>query len=383
MAPLLAPQAAEKRRTKPNKNNNNMRTLTSLLIGTMILTASHAHATVWRVNNNTNLVQGPGGPGGAGLCSNCFTSLQTAANNAFVLDGDTIHLEPSPVSYGNLTLVKRLVIIGPGYLLGQGTTNNAGLQANNRTAMIRELIFNPGTGGSPGATGSIVTGVVIGDGSNGGGISIRNVNDITLDRNYYWARSIWFDNTGISGFTITRSYFDNAGITTPNGNQVVSNVVVSNNYFSGAIFMDPTYDNVVITHNTFNWSGTHTPYGAEVKNNIFVLGGVAQNDNNIHHNIAAGASSLPAGNGNLNNIGMTSGVFNPANTSHDRKWTLLSSWTYFNGGEGGAQPGMFGGAIPYHPSGIPAIPAVYQLATNPTAIQGTSINVTIGTRSND
>ncbi len=361
-----------------------MRPLTTLLTGALLLSAPIANATVWRVNNNPALIQGTGSPQNPAYCANCFDNLQAAANSQFVLDYDTLHLEPSPNTYGNLALTKRLVIIGPGYWLGQGTTNNAGLQANTRTAMIHQLDLNPGTGGSPGASGSKITGCVIGDGTANGGIDINNVNNIALDRNLY-RRSVSFDVSGINGVTITRSYFDGgAGIGTPANNQTVGNVMITNNYFSGSISLDPTFSNVTIAHNLFNWNGTLSPYGAEVKNNIFRQGGISQNDNNIHHNIAAGATSLPGSEPtNHNSVNMASGVFNPAYSSDDLKWTLLPSWTYFDDGEFGTQPGMYGGAMPYLASGIPAIPAVYQLSAPATAVQGSSINVTLGTRSND
>jgi hypothetical protein len=351
-----------------------MKTRTFLIAGALLLASATCHATVWRVNNNPALVQGPG----SDPCDHCFTNLQDAENDPFVEPGDTLHLEPSPVSYGDIELDKRLVIIGPGYRLGQGTTNNAGLQANNGVAMIHGVTFNTNSDGSK------LTGVVIGDGSLYGGIAIGSVNNITLDRNFHWARSISFNGSGINYFTITRCYFEGAGITTPLYDQVVSNVVIANNYFNGSISTDETFSNVTITNNLFNWNGMHSPWGAEVKNNIFVLGSMAVNNNVIHHNAAAGASSLPAGFNNLNGVVFTS-VFNPAFTSDDQKWRLSSNYlTYMNlVGDDNTVPGMFGGNTPYQPSGVPAIPAVYQMTAPSTAIQGTPINVTIGTRSND
>ncbi|MBK7944858.1 MAG: hypothetical protein IPJ85_05900 [Flavobacteriales bacterium] len=184
---------------------------------------------------------------------------------------------------------------------------------------------------------------------------------------------------------ITRCYFANTGIY-QNGNftHVVSNVVISNNYFGGSIGMANTFSNVTIANNVFNWNGSHAPFGAEIKNNIFVLGSVAVNNNNIHHNAASGAASLPAGNNNLNSIVFTN-VFNPAFTSDDQKWRLSPTYLTFMNlvGDDGSVPGMYGGNTPYKPSGVPAIPAVYQLTAPATAIQGAPVNVTIGTRSND
>lgn len=347
-----------------------MRTVLPLLLSATLATLPFlTDAAVWRVNNNPALVNN---------CDHCFTDLQAAASDPFVTIGDTLHLEPSPVSYGDLTLTKRLVIIGPGYRLGQGTANNQGLQANNSVAMTHAVSLNLGSEGSKFA------GVTFGDGFSGSGLFINNTNNITLDRNFYRSANLNFYGTGISGFVITRSYFDNSAITQPSGTQVVSNLIISNNYFGGNINLDPAFSSVSITNNVFNWNGQHTPYGAEVKNNIFVLGSVAINNNDIHHNAASGANGLPAGNSNLNSVVFTN-VFDPSFTSDDQKWRLSPTYlTYMNlVGDDLTEPGMYGGATPYRPSGVPAIPAVYQLAAPNTAIQGDPINVTIGTRSND
>lgn len=338
----------------------------------LLLCTTMTNATVWRVNNNPALVQGQGND----PCDHCFTNLQVAADDQFVNPGDTLHLEASAISYGDLTLTKRLVIIGPGYRLGQGTANNPGLQASNLMASVGRIILD-----SPAANGTIITGIRCTN-----WLSIVNTSNIKAIRNLFDGGGIGFsDGTG-SGYVITCNYFNDANISWW-GNAAwgtYSNFVITNNYIEGLINLDPPTSNVVIANNLFNWNGTHAPYGAEVKNNIFVQGAMAVNNNNIHHNAAAGANNLPAGSNNLNNVVFTS-VFNPAYTSDDQKWRLSANYlTYMNlVGDDGTVPGMFGGSTPYRPSGIPAIPAVYQLAAPATAVQGAPINVTIGTRSND
>lgn len=356
-----------------------MRTHPAFLAGALLCSTA-AHATVWRVNNNPALIQGSSSPQNPAYCANCFDNLQTAAGNPSVGPGDTLHLEASPVSYGNLILTKRLVIIGSGYLLGQGTANNAGLQASSQMATVARITLNPG------ADGTVITGVRFSGAY--GGLYIGDVSNITATRNYHDGDGLVFDQTpGVpeTGFTILRNYFKNSGIGTGTYDQVVSNVIISNNCFiGGGVGLDGTFSNVAVANNLFNWNGQSYPYGAEVKNNLFVLGSVAVNNNSIHHNAAASANGLPPGSGNLNNVVFTS-VFNPAYVSDDQKWRLSANYlTYMNlVGDDGTEPGMFGGATPYLPSGIPAIPAIYQLAAPATAVQGAPINVTIGTRSND
>ncbi|HUR10478.1 MAG TPA: hypothetical protein VM012_03875, partial [Flavitalea sp.] len=50
----------------------------------------NSYAKIWRLNNN------------AGVAAD-FTTLQSAHNSASVGNGDTLHLEGSPTSYGSLT----------------------------------------------------------------------------------------------------------------------------------------------------------------------------------------------------------------------------------------------------------------------------------------
>ncbi|MBK6543097.1 MAG: hypothetical protein IPG10_17800 [Flavobacteriales bacterium] len=266
-------------------------------------------------------------------------------------------------------------------MLGQGTLDNDGLQANNGVASDPPHLVQPWVGYEQGHRGRHR------GWSFGGGIYIGytgNVNHITLDRNFHWAVGISFEETGINNFTITRCYFENAGIGSAFGNQAVSNVMIANNYFSGGIIVDVTFSYVTVANNLFNWNNTHVLHGAEIKNNIFFLGGVQTNNNNIHHNGATGTTNLPAGSNNVPNV-VSTNVFDGTYTSDDQKWRLASNYqTYMNLiGDDGTVPGMYGGAWPYRPSVCRRIPAVYQLTAPATAIQGDPLNVTIGTRSND
>ncbi len=120
--------------------------------------------------------------------------------------------------------------------------------------------------------------------------------------------------------------------------------------------------------NVFVGRGVRLGDGVKVQNNVSLYEGVEIDDD-----VFLGPSVV------------FTNVFDPAFTSDDQKWRLSPTYlTYMNlVGDDLTVPGMYGGATPYRPSGVPAIPAVYQLAAPNTAIQGDPINVTIGTRSND
>src|SRR5688572_15864849 len=76
----------------------------SLVMGIILFTCNICLARIWRINNN------------AGAGAN-FTTAQLANDNVSVVDGDTMHLEPSAATYGSLTTTKRLVWISTGAFL--------------------------------------------------------------------------------------------------------------------------------------------------------------------------------------------------------------------------------------------------------------------------
>src|SRR6185503_16285219 len=111
----------------------NIRNLLLLFVSTLFMLG--AHAKIWRVNNNTGVVAD-------------FTTFTAAVNSASVLNGDTIHIEPSATSYGGATISKRLVVIGAGYLLNPAAGGNAGLQVSTNTSMLASLTILDGANGS-------------------------------------------------------------------------------------------------------------------------------------------------------------------------------------------------------------------------------------------
>src|SRR5262245_12336996 len=113
-----------------------MRTPHLLCIALLALTIPRAHATVWRVNN-------------LGYSAN-FTGT-TALQDAFdaASGSDTLHVEASPVDYGDVVLTgKYLIIIGPGYKLGNTPGYNPGLQARNDMATVNSITLGQGTSGT-------------------------------------------------------------------------------------------------------------------------------------------------------------------------------------------------------------------------------------------
>ncbi|MEJ8802780.1 hypothetical protein [Pontibacter sp. H249] len=103
-----------------------------LLLLICVLFATNVYAKIIRVNN-----QEPTNPQ-----QSTYASLQDAYDNAQA--GDTIYIEGSTVSYGSLTVSKKLTLIGPGYFLAE----NVNTQANVQPAVLHQVTVQSGAEGS-------------------------------------------------------------------------------------------------------------------------------------------------------------------------------------------------------------------------------------------
>jgi hypothetical protein len=196
-----------------------MKKITVFLALVLIITTTQAK--IWRVNNDASK--------GAN-----FISLQLANDNAAVLNGDTVHLEPSTVGYGSPTITKALVIIGNGYFLS-GTGGNTGLQQNTATCNIDGTItFQSASNGA----GAPNTGAGSGTGAQLMGINIfqlalQNVSNVKITR--CRIQSITFSNYG---------------------NTVANNLKITKNFIKGQMFssgftgtpsVDVTFENNIFS----------------------------------------------------------------------------------------------------------------------------------------
>ena len=105
-----------------------------------------ANAKIWRVNNKSNYngTSLYGDNFGGNAAYPVFTQINQAVAYAIVNDGDTIHVEGSPVIYSAATITKKLVIIGTGYLL----TDNPNTSNTTLESKISRVVFNAGSEGS-------------------------------------------------------------------------------------------------------------------------------------------------------------------------------------------------------------------------------------------
>lgn len=304
------------------------------------------NATVWRVNNL---------PG----TDAHFTTLQAAHDAAYVLPGDTLYLEASAGTYGNLTATKRLVIIGAGYF----NAENPETQANVAGSVTGIITFNAGSGGSV-ISGCTISRVVV------------NASNLVIERNSIYPSL----GSAVSGILMS----GNTANTILRQNFIIATSVVNVYNSCYIIRCIGTANNVLISNNYIWMTSTATNhknlqldsgFSGEISNNVFDGGDVTVGNAVFKNNIMTKATFTAANtliinnlgnsnqfgteNGNQSNVNMGD-VFVGAGSS-DGKWQLKEGSPAIGAGVNGVDCGMFGGDFPYILSGVPAIPTIYFL----------------------
>lgn len=349
-----------------------------LVLGLMV-NQHEGFAKIWRVNNN------------GGVAAD-FTTLQAAHNGAAA--GDTLHLEGSPDSYGGLSCSKKLVIIGPGFFLGE----NPNTQALALPAYVNAISFNVGSEGS----------VVMGCDFNANSVNIF-CNDIVVKRNKFSQRSgsnidyyigainIYYqsNNSGISVNNVIIS--QNFGVEINNTNRAATGVLISNNYIgwngyggdaTTGVAVNMHGNTVAIFQNNVFRRGRVIAYNSNFTNNIMAAGTFEGTGNLTANNIGAGTQFGNA-NGNQQNVDMAT-VFLGAGSgiSSDGAWKLKAGSPAIGGGFGSTAGnvidcGMYGGSFPYVLSGMPPVPSVYFFENQPVGSNADPIDVNIKVKSNN
>lgn len=331
-----------------------------------------AYANILRVDNNV----ANGAP---------YTTIAAAVTAA--ASGDTIHVAGSGVNYGAATINKKVILIGPGYLLGE----NPQTQAGKSPAKIGGIILF-----TTGSDGSFIMGFQF-EGNQylhlGGGVS-----GIVIKRNYFRSGTygILMNTTSASLNTIMvqQNYFNNEPWTysfTPQN----SNIYLINNFIGGYIYgLNNSYliikNNVIRVNTTTAFYGS--PSNSTIENNIIIytssstgtgLGVSNSVQNNICDEIHFGTA-----NGNQASVDMTT-VFVadpnaalPAGISTDGRYKLKAGSPAIAAGFAGEDCGMFGGTDPYVLSGVPPVPAIYELIAPTSGTQSGGLNVTIKAKTN-
>lgn len=362
-----------------------MKTTVLLLCAAFIAcTAQQANAKVWRVNNNSNYDGSTkwGSNFGGTQSYPVFATINQAIGWSSVVNGDTIHIEGSAMNYSGADVLKKLVIIGPGFFLNQ----NPNVSTNALSASIGDIHFGSGS------TGSQLIGVYA---LGNFGINI-SASDITIKRCRI-DRSISF-NDGLSNISIVENFFANidnntqSAVLEPNFTPV-SYLVFDNNICKSPLIL---YSNGAtatvqeVNNNTFDCpaiSNSPSIYlnTASFQNNILKTAAATVNiNNNTNNNVSYCVSSSSTGQFGTSNhniiVTNINSIFVASGTS-DGTYQIKDGSVADNSGSDGTDRGAFGGAPEnsYTLSGLPPIPTIYQIIT--TGVAGPSgLPVTIKAR---
>lgn len=315
-----------------------------LLIFVAVCLATAAQATILRVSNVVN----SGAP---------YTTIPDAI--AAATAGDTIIVDGSPDVYntqtgsgGSLVIDKRLVLMGPGYLL---TENGVKLNGDQAATLTRDLEV------AAEATGTIIQGLQL---QCSGYIDIQATNVVitrckidcpvyiaTIATNFVLHQNLITKVLGRASYNNYRPY--NA--------QVTNNIFTfANNSSSNGTIV--AFRESKIAYNTItkaNVKGSSTIIsdiqGCTVENNIFFGDEVTYDGNTLTNNYWGNATSPLKG----------------CTTDLDVQKVMQTNTDL------PADKGAFAGDDPYVISGIPAGPTIEDITVPATIEQGGTLNVTI------
>lgn len=331
-----------------------------------------------------------------------YTTIQDAHDNAAA--GDIIYVQPSPTSYGEVTIDKALTIVGRSHSEPNKRSQIGNITLRSSNVTIKGMYissFNSSTSGSPNPI---------------------PYTDISLLDNY--ASSISVGSTPspsapleIDGMTI-RGNVINAQFNMFNAD----NVLVSNNVFtSNQPFTLYRTEGLVIANNVFKTSGAiaylysyDTTQPAVLFNNMFIFNSNSASEvnvptgdfalsNNLTYNYGSSQVSLTeSGSGTIsesNTLANTDpqftdvdatvyasfagiGTYNPATRLED-DLTLQAGSPALTGGVGGDEIGLYANGFRYqvigNPSGVPLLDITSYDAAAP---KNGNINVTITAKAN-
>lgn len=308
-----------------------------ILFTVVVALCTTAQATILRVSNRTN----SGAP---------YTDINSAITAAE--DGDTIMIDGSTKSYGDVRVTKRVVLIGPGFLLN----DNGIIDEGSPSAQVGAVNTN-----YTAAAGSILMGLDI-----RGIVTLSNPNIVITRCRIAYNVTI---NSSATNCVIHQNYIIDSrvqGGSTSNyttGAQITNNIFTRRSDDTGNIYSFSesyiAYNTMTGTTSNINYGQANNLTGCTVENNIFYR------LNNI------------SGNSYSNNLVLVDGlgeVFADASTDKAVKEITESHAEEFAG------KGAFAGTDPYVVSGIPAGPYISDITVPASVEQGQTlrINVNLG-----
>lgn len=362
----------------------------TIIAAFIVAAVINVQATTWTVSNN------PNSPGQ-------FTGLQAAIDAS--QPHDTILVSGSNTSYGTITLVWPLTIIGAGY------NNPYGLNSTIETINLNRFNQTISASGSS-VMGFIISSVNIHGWFSGGTAQDYIMENIVIERcwirnlsfswgttvkNSYIRNNIFWYTPGGSGhaiiigtsdqYSIENIYIINNifGSLNPGGRYVnsttnadLSSVFVRNNLFLGSpqhnIFNEVT--NMVIENNIFYAANPQGATGAAFNNNITYLNA---------NNVIPGPNNI--GSGNLVDVNPQFVSYPPLGGAFDwsHNYNLQPGSPGKNAGTDGTDIGIYGGMAPFEVGANPYIPQMMEvnMPSGSSVPAGGTLNVQFKARKQD
>jgi hypothetical protein len=284
-----------------------------------------------------------------------------------------------------VTIIKKLIIIGPGYFLNENPdtqTNVASAFLNNTAVGVcEELEF------AAGSEGSVLMGVEI------IGRLVVSANNILIKRNHIRQEggcNLTMATINGSNILFVQNFIDgnlNAAIPLVQVSAGKSGISIGNNYFfhscagcgGGVLALSSPLTSSLDVYNNIFYGGISVAIGT-VQNNLFLTGNTLSFGSSLVRNNLAGAGIfLPAGNNNISNSSI--GFLGSGST--DGKFKLQPGSPAIGTGVNGEDRGIFGGPEPYVLSGIPPIPTIYSLTAPAVGEKNTGLPIQIKVKSNN
>lgn len=322
----------------------------SFFLGTLLIClTTNLSATIWRVNNT-----------GADAD---FTTIQAAHDGASA--GDTLHIEPSGTSYGNLSISKQLVVIGNGFFL----SDNPDLQANQIASTIGAVIFSATSDGSifKGISSAVTWSI------NAGADNLQIIRCSLVQPQIRVVANLYMNGCYLRNNNVAAVYFLDAATGFIITNCIMVSNSTSRSAVSGTTNMNGTFRNCVFAGRLSNVQGS------TIENCIHSTGTFTSLSNNSYRNNISHTTTFGTNNNNQANVAMST-VFG-SSTSTDGQYQIDPTGPAAGTGVANEDIGAFGGATAYKLSGIPDIPSIYKLEA-PSGGTG-NVTITISTRANN
>ena len=339
-----------------------------LFLAVLFFTSMPLMATTLRINNNLTTDK----------TNRIYASLQEANDDVATKAGDTLLVDGSIKIHANFNCSKKLIIIGPGYLL----TQNVG-QASTVPATTQSINFLAGS------EGSVIIGLTFSSYDPNYAPHVF-VNSISIIR-CYLTNGLYI-SASISNMIVIQNYFLSNGLTAirvSDINNSFSGITLKNNIFNGDLYIvrASSYIKAIfsnVEHNIFlgniqiESSTFRSNIIASTTSTLDIISPSIQNNITLGTQLSAYATNQSYKDNTQLFVGLTAAN----NKSPDGQYKLIAGNAFATAGYNNEEPGIFGGTEPYVLSGIPTIPTIYELQADAVANKQDGLNVTIKARAN-